>query len=174
MDKDKKLASLWPLLVMTVVKKKKAAAPFQAVRQVSLWALLSAASLVGYAASAYALNHYHVRPPSWLTGLKPTGAAAAVRNLVAWWSAAAAAAAALALLLPECRRQSRRALAYAALAATANSHLMFIALLRAGPDTRGIFWWIGSTADVVMLVAIDIDCALALLGRGAYANAPAC
>jgi hypothetical protein len=76
-----------------------------------------------------ALTNLEVQP-SWLgegTTLTAAGAAALSANLhgALWCSAAEAAAAALALLLPDSRRRSRRALAYAALAATAATHLMW-------------------------------------------------
>ncbi|CAL4965385.1 unnamed protein product [Urochloa decumbens] len=175
---DKKLAApLLPQAVAVEKKKEKKAPELPAVQLACQWALQTAAMSFVSLAFAIAFGHYHLTVPSWLcAGGELTDAEErAMMSRALWCSAAAAAAAALALLLPERLRRSRRALAYVALAAAAAVHLVvargITLFLTANPGA--IFWWIAGTVSVAIFAEGDIKCFLALLGRGAYANAPA-
>ncbi|CAL4951723.1 unnamed protein product [Urochloa decumbens] len=179
---DKKLAApLLPQAVAVEKKKEKKAPQLPAVQLACQWALQTAAMSFVSFAFAIAFGHYHLTVPSWLcAGGELTDAEErAMISRVLWCSAAAAAAAAPALLLPERLRRSRRALAYVALAAAAAVHLvvargitLFPMLHSTGIRIRGYGY--GDTAIRVAIFAEgDIKCFLALLGRGAYANAPA-
>jgi hypothetical protein len=101
----------------------------------------------------------------------PEETAAAIWRGVAWCTAAQSGITALAALLPgsrHLRSRSRRALAYATLAAFTANHVMFasgIALVvtTAGADSSGPWYWIigGAASVVVMLAAGDLVCFLA-------------
>ncbi|CAL4965387.1 unnamed protein product [Urochloa decumbens] len=119
-----------PPLLLQVKKMVKNAFPSPAVQHVSKWALLNAFIVVTSVAFAY-IAHIPCSKLSWFSPcIELTGAAAAKADAflygMLWCAAAMAAAAAPALLLPAGRyRRSRRALAYAALAAAAAEHYMY-------------------------------------------------
>ncbi|XP_039851239.1 uncharacterized protein LOC120709622 [Panicum virgatum] len=167
--RDKKLAAS----PAVAVEKKKNARPFPAVLIVSLWALLNAAIiLVCFASATVLVDHYHVNPPWWLVceGTELTAARAAALSAIfhgaLWCSAAAAAAAAPALLLPDSRRRSRWALACAALAATAATHLMWATattlFLTAAADSCLWWMWIVGIVTLFFAAAGDVVYFLAL------------
>ncbi|CAO2199094.1 unnamed protein product [Urochloa humidicola] len=185
---EKKLgvgAPLLPPVAVETKKKKKKAPQLPAVQLVCQWALHTAAIFFFSMAFTIAHSHYNLTATalSWLSLCAcAEGDLTGVEEMTIpimpgflWCSAATAAAAALALLLPERLRRSRRALAYVALAAAAAAHLMFARVLTIffTAKPRGIFWRIFYTAGVAILADGNIKCFLALLGKGAHANAPA-
>ncbi|CAO2193702.1 unnamed protein product [Urochloa humidicola] len=168
-----------PLLPVPVEKKKQKQArrafpPFSAVQLVSLWGLFNAGALFLTFAIACTIGVVYTNPsdlPSWLvqpadlTEAEVATAGALMLGTI-WGTVIQAAAATPAQLLPALRRRTRRALAYAVVAAAVASHCMYASALgiyrTTGPGYPA-FIRINSFVCLFILAMGDLLCFLALL-----------
>ncbi|CAO2185695.1 unnamed protein product [Urochloa humidicola] len=170
-----------PLLSVSVEKKKKKQArvappPFPSAWLVSLWALFNTGIIAAAFAMDFLFSSYNAysKLPSWfMRHVELTEAADATASAVVlghiWFGALQAAAATAALLLAgHHRRQIRRALAYAALAATVAGHCMYASFvgITVAADPGYLYNSIGGTATVIMFAAGDFLGFLTLIRGG--------
>ncbi|CAO2193704.1 unnamed protein product [Urochloa humidicola] len=170
-----------PLLSVSVEKKKKQARvappPFPSAWLVSLWAFFNTGIIAAAFAMDFLFSSYNAysKLPSWLMQhVELTEAADAMASAVVlghiWCGALQAAAATAALLLVghHRRRRIRRALAYAALAATVSGHCMYASFvgITVAADPGYLYNSIGGTATVIVFAAGDFLGFLTLIRGG--------